>query len=245
MKPAEKLARAIAAAKKDESARSTSVAEWPETIVEAVIYHRLHIGMCARDALKSFRMLEDEFVDWNEVRVSTIKEIREQPPDGGASLDTAGVSKDFLEHVFRERQRIDLEYLDEATLTEARKFLRQIRGIDPATIEAILLKSRNHPVLPLNPELEALVTSSGLVAADETRDRKAKALFEKIADGDALGLHLFLLDVSRELGPREEHVLTGCKTVLKSTLAPLLKKSRSATAAKKSATPEPTADESS
>ncbi len=223
MKSADKISAAIKAADKSDAHRTTSVASYPETIVETVAFHHLHRVLPAKDALRSFQRLSEEFVDWNEVRVSTIKEIRQQIADGPDSLDTAVFIKDFLEHVFRERHSVDLEPLREANITDVRRALKPVRGIDLATIELVLLRVKSHPVLPLNPEMEALVDASGLVKTGDTRDRKAKALFEKCASERVLLVHHYLLDLSRAIGPIEDGTFSGAKTQLKSALTAQIK----------------------
>ena len=108
MKTVEKVSQVIKKVLRGEKARSASVAAYPDSVVETIIFHKLHHSMSAEKALKSFARLTAEFVDWNEIRVSTIQEIREQLLDEGNSLETAVFIKDFLEFVHRERLCIDL-----------------------------------------------------------------------------------------------------------------------------------------
>lgn len=223
MKASERVSQAIQKVRKGEKGRAASVAAYPDSIVETVIYHRLHHSTPADKALRSFGRLTSEFVDWNEVRVSTIQEIREQLPSGANSLDTAVFIKDFLELVHRERQCIDLEYLIEENLTDVRRFLRQVRGIDASTIDLVLYRHKGHPVFPLNPPTEAILVSAGLARPQDTRDRKAKSVFEMLEEESVLPLHHFLLDLKRELEPIEEDTLTDARAPLRAAFSSFVK----------------------
>ncbi len=224
MKTADKLAQLIKKTEQDEKARGVSIAAYPETVVETIVFHRLHLNMPASKALKSYHQLKSEFVDWNEVRVSTVQEIREQLPSGADSLEIAVFIKDFLEFVHRERQRVCLEFFAEENLTDTRRFLKQIRNIDTATIDLILLRRKEHPVFPLNPGIDQLLSAAGIVGSADTRDRKAKGLYDMLESERVLPFHHFLLDLSRALNAFEETDLKNAKTALRNSFATYVKK---------------------
>ena len=236
MNPADKVPQIVKKVLDAGSERELSIAAYPEPVVETVIFHRLHFGMTAANALKSFRQLVMEFVDWNEIRVSTIQEIREQLKTGVNSLDSAVFIKDFLELVHRERQGVDMEFISELNLTETRRFLKQIRGIDQATIDLVLFRHKEHPVFPLSAPMEVVVQHAGLVKAQDTRDRKAKTLHDLVDPESMMTFHHFLIDLARELSiamgeddSSDDQLLTllkSHKALMKSTCAEFLKKGR-------------------
>src|SRR5690606_30917917 len=112
--------------------------------------------------------------------------------------------KDLLEHVHADRHQVDLEFLAEENLTDVRKYLRQVRNIEPASIELVLLERKSHPVVPLTDRQAALVTQLGIASADDTHDRKMKALFDLVGMEGALALHHVLLESIRQAGESEE-----------------------------------------
>lgn len=237
MKAADRVSGALKKVLKGEKARDASIAAYPDPIVETVVFHRLHHSTSADKALKSFSRLTTEFVDWNEIRVSTIQEIREQLPSGADSLDTAVFIKDFLELVHRERQCIDLEYLIEENLSDVRRFLKQVRGIDPSTIDVVLLRTKGHPVFPLNPTTEAILVAAGVVRQQDTRDRKAKSLFEIMEAEAVLPFHHFLLDLGRELEPIEGDFLSGAGAPLRTACSGFVKGLKASGRTKKAKSP--------
>jgi len=175
--------------------RSSSVAaiDYPQTVVDLVVFHKLHFHMSPQDAWQCFSRLKDEFVDWNEVRVSVVREIQEQLSGANDSLELAVFIKDFLEHVHKERRRVTLEPLVEANLTDFRRFFKTVKGLDPATVEFVLMRTKAHPVVPLSASMERHLAEIGIVKSADTRDRKAKHLFEAVGQETALHLHHYLL----------------------------------------------------
>lgn len=222
MKASDKVAQAVKKVQKGEKARNASLEAYPESILETVIFHRLHHSTSADKALKSFERLATEFVDWNEIRVSTIQEIREQLPSGANSLDTAVFIKDFLEFVHRERQCMDLEFLIELNLSDIRRFLKQVRGIDTSTVDLVVHRSKGHPVFPLNSDMELILVSAGFAKQQDTRDRKAKSLYGMLDSESVLPFHHFLLDLRRELEPIEDDALSGAKAPLRAACSGFL-----------------------
>lgn len=191
-----------------------TASEYPTDVAEILVYHRIHFHMAPGDALKSHRLLRSEFVDWNEVRISPIREIQEQVKLGTDSLELSVYIKDTLEFVHRDRQSLDLEFLVEQTLTEIRRYLRQLRGIDPATIELMLMRRREHPVLPLTPAMEKLLLDHGVVSEDDSRDRRQKDLFEQIGPESATVFHHLLLDHCRVGGAVRSSEHKSVRTIL-------------------------------
>jgi hypothetical protein len=173
---------------------------YPTDILDLIIFHKLHLSMGAEDALKSFRQLKERFVDWNEVRISTVREIQDEL-SSSSTLELAVFIKDMLEFVHRERQYVSLEFLAEKNLGEIRKYLKQVKGIDSSTVDLILRVRKAHPVFPLNQTLETLLSKIGIFRRGETRDRKEKLLHDMVEPDKALVLHHYLLDLVQKDGP--------------------------------------------
>jgi endonuclease III len=143
-------------------------------------------------------------VDWNEVRVTSLREIQEQLPESANSLEIAIFIKDFLEFVHREHHSLSLEFLAGENLTEIRRYLKQIRGVDGSTVDLILFLRKEYPVFPLNQSMEAVLRRLGIARNGVTRDQRERQLYEFIAPERNLTLHHYLLNHSRELCPLDD-----------------------------------------
>ena len=47
---------------------------YPAAILDLIIFHKLHLSLSASSALRGYKALKDRFVDWNEVRISSVRE---------------------------------------------------------------------------------------------------------------------------------------------------------------------------
>lgn len=173
---------------------------YPMDVVDLIIFHKLHLSMPLAGALKSFRHLKDSFVDWNEVRISSVREIQEALATSPESLAIAIFIKELLEFVHREQQNVSLEFLVEQNLGDIRRYLRQVRGLDSSTVSLILRLRKEYPVLPLTRSMEAVLDRLGLLTRS-TRDRRERVLHEMVAPDKALAVHHFLLNHSQEFCP--------------------------------------------
>ena len=166
---------------------------YPDTIIDLVIFHRLHLHMAPKLARKCYNHLKSEFVDWNEVRVSVIRDIQIGLQASYDSLALTVFIKDFLEFVHKELREISLECMVEDNLGEFRDFLKRIRGMQPATIDMALLRFKDHPILPLSLEMEKMLVKLNLAKSSETRDRKGKRFYEMLGPQKVLQIHHYLL----------------------------------------------------
>jgi hypothetical protein len=167
--------------------------EYPQSIVDLVIFHKLHFHMSPEQAWKCFAQLKSEFVDWNEVRISVVREIQEQLSDGRDSLELSVFVKDFLELIHSERRRVTLDPLIEENLTDIRKFFKKVKNLDTATVDLVLMRTKGHPVVPLSAHMERQLGKIRVVKKADSRDKKSKHLYELVGADQALSLHHYVL----------------------------------------------------
>ena len=177
---------------------------YPREILELIIFHKIHFYMSAQDALQRFRRLKSSFVDWNELRISALKEIQDVFEGVEDSLDLAIFIKDLLELLHRENQTVSLEFLAEKPLSEIRRYLKEIKGLDPATVNLVLRIRKEHPVLPVSASMERTLLRLGLVRPGDNREQKERYLHTLVDQDQALSFHHFLLTHSREICPPDE-----------------------------------------
>lgn len=177
---------------------------YPKDILDLVVFHKIHFYMEESDALACHRKLKSDFVDWNEVRVSSVREIQETLGNSADTLEIAIFIKGLLEFLHRERHLVCMEFLGEENITEIRRFLRRIKGLDATTINMILRVRKDYPILPVNASMESTLLRLGLVRRTHTRDQKAKFLHGIIREDLAIPFHHFILNHSREICPPDE-----------------------------------------
>jgi len=178
--------------------------KYPSKILDLIIFHKLHLGLPTEGAMKSYQRLREGFVDWNETRISSVREIQEAIDFCPGSLELAVFIKNLLEFVHREHQDVSLEFLAEQNLGDIRQYLKQVKGVDNATVELILLLRKEYPIFPLNEGAETVLRRLGILRATSTPLQRAKQLYDLVEPDGALKLHHFLLNHSREVCPPDE-----------------------------------------
>jgi endonuclease III len=186
------------------SYRNPTYRNYPREILDLILFHTMHFYMGEEEAFHRFQRLKDAFVDWNEVRISSVREIQEVFDGIDGSLDLAIFIKDLLEHLHRENQSVNLEFLASKTLSDMRRYLRALKGVDPATINLVLRVRKEYPVLPVSDSMEATLVRLGVVRAGDRRDLQEKLLHNLVDQDQALPFHHFFLMHSREICPPDE-----------------------------------------
>ena len=181
--------------------------DYPRDIADLIVFHKLHSSLPAEMALKGYLALKDVFVDWNEVRISSVREIQEALKFCPGSLELAVFLKDTFELLHRERQDVSLEFLSEQNLGEIRQFLKRLRGLDASTIEVLLKVRKDYPVFPISPAIEAVLVRLGIARKADGRAKSERLLHEAVDPARALLLHHFLLDHSLTTCPPNEELV--------------------------------------
>jgi endonuclease III len=119
------------------------------------VFELLIFGCCLEDAPyeraeDSFARLQQDFFDWNEVRVSTVRELSEVFYDLPEPGEAANRVKRVLQSIFEATYSFDLEGLRKQTLTQAEESLRKIDGTTPFTIAYVLQSALGGHVIPLD-----------------------------------------------------------------------------------------------
>lgn len=206
-------------------------ARYPRNILDLVVFHKIHLHLDQGNAAASYERIKTNFVDWNEIRISSILEIQEALGQGAESLAIAVFVKDLLDFLHKERQILDMEFLAEEPNAEIRRFLKLIKGIDPSTVNLVLRLRKEYPVLPIEANMEPALERLGLVRSADNREQKGKFLHSLLESDAVLPFHHFFLDHSREVCPPDESQLK-CPTCGIRSSCDFFERARSRAAAK-------------
>jgi endonuclease-3 len=101
-------------------------------------------------AEEAFAAMVEAFFDWNEIRVSSVRELAEvmaRLPDPPAA---AGRLKRVLQHVFEESYSFDLEDLRKKNLGPAIDALKKIDGTTPFSVAYVVQAALGGHAIPLD-----------------------------------------------------------------------------------------------
>lgn len=130
----------------------------PRPVLEQFIYALCREGATRESADQAYRNLQERFYDWNEIRVSSAREIADvleglvPDPESRAQRLIA-----FLQEVFETEFSFDLEGLIKKGLKQAAKQLARYQAANDYTVAWVVQHSLGGHALPLDaPAVRAL-----------------------------------------------------------------------------------------
>jgi endonuclease-3 len=169
------LSQLLATARKE----SAPVVE-PLSVLEQFIY-----GLCREDASveqanRAFRNLVDRFFDWNEVRVSSTRELEEALEDLPGAEARAQRLVLFLQEVFETHFSYDLQSLEKKGLKDAAKQLGRYQAKNDYLVAWVLQRSLGGHAIPLDAPTLRCARRLGLLDDSQDASETAKASLEHL-----------------------------------------------------------------
>jgi endonuclease III len=166
---------------------SASAAE-PLSVLEQFIY-----GLCREDATveqadRAFRNLVERFFDWNEVRVSSTRELEEAMEDLPQADARAQRLVLFLQEVFETHFTFDLSALEKKGLKDASKQLARYQATNDYLGAWVVQRSLGGHAIPLDAPTLRCARRMGLLDGSQDDCETARASLEHLvpkANGSA------------------------------------------------------------
>jgi endonuclease-3 len=148
---------------------------------------------------RSYDNLRRRFPTWEQVRDARISAIAHEIRSSGLSQQKAPVIKAALQHISRERGRLDLNFLKNMPVDEARAWLTKIAGVGPKTASIVLLFSFGMPAFPVDTHIYRVTKRLGWVPQAATYEKAHQILGELIPPDRYFPLHINLIRHGREI----------------------------------------------
>lgn len=148
---------------------------------------------------KGYARLKERFADWEAVLNAPAEEVVEAIRPAGLANQKGPRIQEALRAIKEERGELDLDFLDDLPLDEAKRWLTQIRGVGPKTAAILLLFAFNRPVFPVDTHVHRIARRVGLIGPKVSAE-KAHDILEEVGDpGGFYALHLNLIRHGREV----------------------------------------------
>lgn len=99
---------------------------------------------------KAFESLRRRFPTWEAVRDADPAEVVEAVRVAGLANQKGPRIQQVLQQITRERGNLDLSFLNDLPLEEARAWLMKFNGVGPKTAAIVLCFSLNRPAFPVD-----------------------------------------------------------------------------------------------
>ena len=142
---------------------------------------------------RAFDSLISTFGTWDRVAEASIGEVAEAIACGGLSRIKAPRIKAILEGIPNDNGSLDLGFLGELPIPEAKAWLQALPGVGPKTASCVLLFSLGRPVLPVDTHVYRVSRRLGLIDSGVSPAR-AHQLLEELVPAEAIyQFHLNML----------------------------------------------------
>lgn len=145
-----------------------------------------------KDAQKALDAINEEYVDFNELRVSPSKDIADcvgkQIPN---ARDKARMITAALNGIYHRTYNVHLDYMAEMSKRDLRRHLEEL-GLSPYAAGSVVLRVFAGHAIPVDDTLVEVLKMDGYVAPDSDQRDVQGFLTRIVAQKDALSVHRHL-----------------------------------------------------
>jgi len=173
------------------------------TLLEHLVFACCVENTLHDDAEKVYQTLTSEYFDWNEVRVTSIRELADVMKPLNDSQDAATRLKRVLQSVFESHYSFDLEAMKKQNLGQAVKQFEQYNGTTPFVVSFVTQHGLGGHSIPINRGLLRCMHVVGVISDSEAAKRSVPGLERAIpkTKGAEIGSLLHQLGVEMHRSP--------------------------------------------
>lgn len=149
----------------------------------------------------------DVAFDRLRARLPTWEQVRDADPDGVIdAIRPAGLAnqkgpriQEALRFITQERGQLELDFLAEWPVEEAKAWLCSMNGVGPKTAAIVLLFSLGRPAFPVDTHVHRVAKRLGLIGPRVSREKAHDLLEELVPPKDYYAFHLNVIRHGRSV----------------------------------------------
>ena len=170
---------------------------------------------------RAFRRLMDRFATLEEVAAAEIPEIETAIAPGGLAKIKAPRIKAVLNKILELNGSLDLSFLREMPLTDAKAWLRRLPGIGPKSAGIVLSFSLGMPAMAIDTHIYRVCQRLGVIGPKVSADKAHDILEEKVEPEEVFNFHVSYINHGRQVCRAQRPMCAEC---LAAYLSPSRKK---------------------
>ena len=119
----------------------------------------------------AFDRLRSQLPTWEQVRDADTEVVIEAIRPAGLANQKGPRIQEALRIITQERDELDLDFLSEWPVEEAKEWLCAINGVGPKTAAIVLLFSLGRPAFPVDTHVHRVSKRVGLIGSKVSRER--------------------------------------------------------------------------
>jgi endonuclease-3 len=156
---------------------------------------------------RAFAALVNRFGRWESVAAADANELARAIRAGGLADIKAGRIKLILHEIKTERGNLDLSFLSELGLAEAKAWLRGLPGVGPKTAGCVLLFSLGKPAMPVDTHVYRVARKLGLIDARASVEKAHEILESLVPPKNVYEFHILMVEHGRRTCKAAERAL--------------------------------------
>jgi len=147
----------------------------------------------------AFNRLRAVLPTWEAVRDAPVELIEDAIRPAGLAPQKAPRIKQALQFITQQRGRLELDFLKEWPVEDARSWLTQINGIGPKTAAIVLLFALGRPAFPVDTHIYRVTRRLGLIDQKLSVEKAHQALEQLLDPAVYYPFHLNVIRLGREV----------------------------------------------
>ena len=169
------------------------------TILEHLIYACCLENATYLAADEAFARLQETYLDWNEVRVTTVTELAECVSCLKDPEEAARRVKNTLHSVFETYYSWDLEFLKKENLGQAIKKLQSYKAISPFVVAYVVQNGLGGHSIPIDDAALVILYACEVIDENELRKKEVPGLERAIPKNKGVEFGSLLHQISADL----------------------------------------------
>ncbi|SVA90597.1 uncharacterized protein METZ01_LOCUS143451 [marine metagenome] len=159
---------------------------------------------------RAYRRLMERFVTLNEVATADIAEIEKAIAPGGLAKIKAPRIKEVLNRILELNGSLDLSFLREMPLNDAKAWLRQLPGIGPKSAGIVLSFSLGMPAMAIDTHIHRVSQRLGVIGPKVSADKAHDILEEKVEPEEVFNFHVSYINHGRQVCRAQRPLCPEC-----------------------------------
>jgi endonuclease-3 len=147
----------------------------------------------------AYDRLRDRLPTWEQVRDADVDDVIDAIRPAGLANQKGPRIQEALRVITRERGELELDFLADWPVDEAKDWLSAIKGVGPKTAAIVLLFSLGRPAFPVDTHVHRVTKRLGLIGPRVTREKAHDDLEHLVPPDDYYAFHLNLIRHGRQV----------------------------------------------
>jgi endonuclease-3 len=148
---------------------------------------------------RAFSRLRAGFPSWEQMLSAGLEEVVEAIKPGGLARIKAPRIQAALRAILEQRGELDLSFLRDMEIHEARAWLESLEGVGPKTAACVLLFSLGRPALPVDTHVLRVSRRVGLIDAGTSAGKAHDVLGGMLPEDDVYDFHVNMVAHGRQV----------------------------------------------